>query len=432
MSTVGRRCVLLTDPRSASSAAERRPGHDIRRLKVAVGTAFFLPGLGMSSWVTQTPVIRDLVAATTAQMGIVLFGLSVGSMAGVLASGALVARWGARRVIVAGTMGISLSLVLVACGAAVGSQAAAMAGLGVFGLGMGSAEVALNVEGAEVETRTGRPFLPVVHGSYSLGTLVGSGFGILAVTFRVEPLWHLPVVAVVIAVALLRAARVLPRASGRTHGTVSVDTAAEAPNPPPSAAPPRRRPGVWRDPRLLLIAVITLAVALAEGTATDWLPLVMVDGHGLDPGLGSGMFAVFAASMTLGRFVGNPVVARLGRARVLAASAGFGVIGLGLVAFVDHPGVAVAAVVLWGLGTSLGFPVAISAAGASGDHPASRIALVSMIGYIALLAGPPVLGFAGEHWGLRTALVIPLAVLLVAVPLSRAATPAAQARARVE
>ena len=33
-------------------------------------------------------------------------------------------------------------------------------------------EVAMNVEGAEVETLTGRPFLSLVHGSYSLGTLV--------------------------------------------------------------------------------------------------------------------------------------------------------------------------------------------------------------------------------------------------------------------
>ncbi len=39
---------------------------------------------------------------------------------------------------------------------------------------------------------------------------------------------------------------------------------------------------MWRDRRLLLIGAIVLAMALAEGAANDWLPLLMVDGHGLD------------------------------------------------------------------------------------------------------------------------------------------------------
>ena len=37
---------------------------------------------------------------------------------------------------------------------------------------------------------------------------------------------------------------------------------------------------MWRDAQLLLIGVIVLAMAFAEGSANDWLPLLMVDGHG--------------------------------------------------------------------------------------------------------------------------------------------------------
>ena len=43
-----------------------------------------------------------------------------------------------------------------------------------------------------------------------------------------------------------------------------------------------------------------------------------------------------------------------------------------------------------------------------------------MIGYLAFLVGPPTLGFLGEEIGLRGALVVPLAVVLVAVVLSPA------------
>ena len=51
---------------------------------------FFLPGLLMASWATRTPAIRDILSVSTAEMGIVLFGLSIGSMSGILCSAFLV------------------------------------------------------------------------------------------------------------------------------------------------------------------------------------------------------------------------------------------------------------------------------------------------------------------------------------------------------
>ncbi|MGO4760004.1 MFS transporter, partial [Streptomyces sp. 2MCAF27] len=74
------------------------------RRRTAAFALFFLPGLAMASWVTRTPDVRDLLGASTGRMGLVLFGLSVGSMAGILCSGPLVARWGARPLIAAGTL----------------------------------------------------------------------------------------------------------------------------------------------------------------------------------------------------------------------------------------------------------------------------------------------------------------------------------------
>lgn len=53
----------------------------------------------MASWATRTPAIRDLLALSTAEMGIVLFGLSIGSMSGILCSAWLVKRFGTRKVI---------------------------------------------------------------------------------------------------------------------------------------------------------------------------------------------------------------------------------------------------------------------------------------------------------------------------------------------
>ncbi|MDD0856874.1 MFS transporter [Arthrobacter alpinus] len=178
----------------------------------------------------------------------------------------------------------------------------------------------------------------------------------------------------------------------------------------------------WREPRILMLGLIILALALAEGSAMDWLPLLMVDGHGLTPTLGSVVFAGFAAAMTLGRFLGAPLLKRFGNATVLRASTLVSAVGIALVVFADNPIVAGAAVLLWGVGAALGFPVTLSAA-ADSDDPTSAVAAVATAGYVAFLVGPPLLGFLGEEFGLRGAMILVLVVVTLASLLTNAAKP---------
>jgi len=376
----------------------------------ALFALFLLPGVTIASWVTRTPDVRDLVGASTAQMGLILFGLSVGSMVGILSSGPAVARWGTRPVIVVGTTAVAAGAAVIGVGAAAGSGAVVALGLGLFGFGMGGGEVALNVEGAEVERLLGRSTMPAMHGFFSLGTVIGALGGMVLTAVAFPVVVHLAVVAVLVGIVLAVVVRKVPAGVGRRAAVVD------------AADVPRSRPAVWKDTRLLLVGCIILALAMAEGTANDWLPLVMVDGHGFDPALGSAVYAVFAAAMTLGRFVGGRFVDRYGRPAVLCASAVVGAAGLALVVFVDHQVVAASAAVLWGLGASLGFPVALSAAGDSGEDPAARVAFAATVGYVAFLVGPPTLGFLGEHFGLRQALL----VVLVLVVAAAFAAPAAR------
>ena len=379
---------------------------------------FLLPGIGISSWVTRTPDVQRLLGARIDEMGFILFGLSVGSMIGILSSGALVARFGTRPVIAVGTLSSATGVAVVGLGAALGIAPLVAVGLGLFGLGMGGAEVALNVEGAEVEQAIGRSVMPLMHGFFSLGTVVGAVAGMLLTAAAFPVAVHLAVVAALIAVVLAAAIRNVPSGIGRR------------------ATPRERgrrasRAAVWRDPGLLLVSGIILALAMAEGTAGDWLPILMVEGHGVDAALGSGVYAIFAVSMTIGRFAGGRFVDRFGRPTVLAASALLGAIGLAVVIFVDSQAAAAAAVVLWGLGTSLGFPLALSVAGDSGEDTAARVSFAATIGYVAFLVGPPVLGLLGEHFGLRAALIVVLALVAVAIFLAPGArTPAERELAR--
>ncbi|NED82721.1 MFS transporter [Streptomyces sp. SID11233] len=380
-----------------------------RRWRTALFLFMLAAGVGMASWVARTPAVRDGLDVSTGSMGLVLFGLSVGSMTGVMASGPLVRRYGGRAAISVGASLIVTGLLVVAAGTGLSLAAGVFGGLALFGGGMGLAEVAFNIEGAAVEGVIGRPVLPVLHGCFSLGTVVGAllGMGLTAAAFPVG--WHLTVVAVLIAAAAVRAVLAIPHGTGK-------EEAAETAGP----GGLRGQLAVWRDRRLVLIGVIVLAMAFAEGAANDWLPLLMVDGYEVSATAGSLTFLVFASSMTLGRFAGGPLLERFGRARTVRISAVVAALGLAVVIVSPSPAMAGAATVLWGLGASLGFPVTVSVAG---DHPhdaAARVGAVSTAGYLAFLVGPPGLGFLADHIGLRLAMTVVLAFLIVAATLAGA------------
>ncbi|MEV0122112.1 MFS transporter [Streptomyces sp. NPDC050703] len=379
----------------------------IRRWRAALFLFMLAAGTGMASWVARTPAVRDGLDVSTGVLGLVLFGLSTGSMAGVTASGPLVRRYGGRVTISAGAALVVAGLLVVAAGASLSLAVGVFCGLALFGGGLGIAEVAFNIEGAAVESLIGRPVLPVLHGCFSLGTVVGAllGMALTAAGFPVG--WHLTAVAALIAAVAVRAVLSLPHGTGKKAADDS---------PRAGGRPGRLR--VWRDRRLVLIGVIVLAMAFAEGAANDWLPLLMVDGYHVSATAGSLTFLAFASSMTLGRFAGGPLLERFGRTLVVRISAATAALGLVVVIVSPSPLMAGAATVLWGLGTSLGFPVTLSAAG---DHPhdaAERVGAVATAGYVAFLVGPPALGFLADHIGLRLTMTVVLVLLTAASALA--------------
>jgi fucose permease len=175
----------------------------------------------------------------------------------------------------------------------------------------------------------------------------------------------------------------------------------------------RERLAIWRDRRTILIGLIVLGMAFAEGSANDWLALAMVDGHGVSNASGALILGVFLTAMTIGRIAGVKVLDRYGRVPVLRATAGLAVVGLLIVIFAPTP-VAVVGVVLWGFGASLGFPVGMSAAADDPATAGARVSAVATIGYVAFLVGPPLLGFLGDHFGLLNALLVVVGLIAVA------------------
>ena len=135
------------------------------------------------------------------------------------------------------------------------------------------------------------------------------------------------------------------------------------------------------------------------------------------------MFALFVAAMTAMRFFGGRLIDLYGRVMVLRGSMAAAAVGLALYVFAGHVLLAAVCAALWGIGAALAFPMGMSAASDDPKHAAARVSVVSTIGYVAFLAGPPLLGYLGDQTGIRQALLAIGAPILLALLLAGAAKP---------
>ena len=380
----------------------------------AVFVIFALNGFGISAWVARIPSVRDHLGITVAQVGILIFGISVGSVIGLVLASHIVHWLGGRQSIRLSLIVAGVALAGVGFGTTVlSSFGVVLAALLLYGFCSAICDVAMNVEGAAVERASGRTIMPLFHASWSLGTVLGAGLGSAAAFAGIDPVWHLGAIGLLLIVAIPIVVRFIPD-----------DVQLDEHGPPAAPATFRDRMSIWLEPRTLLIGLIVLGMAFTEGSANDWLALGMVDDRGVDNGQGALLFGVFTVSMTLGRIVGGPLIDRVGRVVALRASGAAAAIGLAIVILVPSVPIAVVGIVLWGIGASLGFPMGMSAAGDDPARAAARVSAVATIGYVAFLVGPPLIGFVGNQIGILNALWI----VLVLIVLSVLAAPAARER----
>lgn len=386
-------------------------GPSLAAWRNAVFVIFTVQGFTFASWAIRVPQVRDILHASTAEMGLLLGGLAVGSVAGLLASSHLVTWLGATQTIRVLSCISSAGLASTGAIAAFAPNLASlMVALAVLGAGFSIVDVAMNLSGAANERAIGKTIMPLFHAAFSLGTVAGAGLGALLLVLDVPIGWHLIGVGLLaIGVALILVRYLRPA----EHVT--------EPGEEPAPTDWRSRLAVWRNPRVLLIGLIVLGMGFAEGSANNWLSLAMVDGYHVDNAVGAAIFGVFVASMTVARIAGVKPLERYGRVPVLRVSATTAVLGLLLVILSPWVPLAIAGVVLWALGVALGAPVAYSAAADDPRTATASVSAVATMGYCSLLIGPPVIGFLGQGVGLLNALLVVLLLIALAGIASGAA-----------
>lgn len=381
----------------------------VLRARTAVVVAFVTAGVAFASLAARTPTIRETLGLTTAQLGLLLLCISIGSVGGLPASGPIVQRIGTGRGVLGASLVLGVGFALLTAGFALVLVPLAGVGLVLVGFGMGLWDVSMNVEGADVERRLGRSLMPRLHAAFSLGTVAGAGLGTAATATALPLAVQTAVIAVLAPAAMLVATpRFLPRTAPAAEGTAGSGGGVLA---------------AWREPRTLLVGLLVLAFAFTEGSANDWIAIALVDGHAASATVGGIAFGLFVAAMTAGRMAGGSLLERYGRVVVLRVTAVVALAGLALVLFGGSTPVALVGAVLWGVGASLGFPVGMSAGADDPRHAAARVSVISSIGYVAFLAGPPLIGLLAQAGGILTALLVVLGALLLGLAASGATRP---------
>jgi len=387
----------------------------LARWRNAIIAAFAVGGLALSTWGPRLPALRAELRLDTGDIGVLLAGITVGSIAGLLASTPILNRFGPRRAVPGSMLMIAVAVTVVGVGSGVlQSVPVVAAGFVLAGFSIGSLDVMINVEGAAVERAAGRTLMPLMHAAWSAGAAIGSGIGAGCAALNVNPAGQFTAEAVLMAVIALAAAASIP--NGPREEPAAGATLSRA---------ARFRAWLlgWTDWRLLMIGVVMLGAELGEGSANNWLTLAASDGHGQSAAIAALFFTAFAIGETTARVLGGPVVDRLGRVRTVRITSLLGVLGVALFILVGNPAVMLVAVLLWAVGVSMGFPLGMSAAADSGPNPAARVSVVATIGYFANLAGPPAVGFLAESTSLLTALWLLGLLFLVAAAAAGALRP---------
>ena len=201
----------MTPPTDAVQATDQPDSSLVISARNAVAVSFFLNGFCFATWVSRIPQVRTDLSLSNGALGLFLLCIAAGSLCAMPTTGGAIQRWGTVTVIRLGGFATSAGLAVAAIGVSLSAYVPVAVGLFVYGLGIGVWDVAMNVEGADVERRLGRTIMPRFHAGFSFGTVAGAGLGALLIAVGVPLIIHLTVVAALSFVLMaLGAASFLP------------------------------------------------------------------------------------------------------------------------------------------------------------------------------------------------------------------------------
>ncbi len=371
-----------------------------RRAWWATVALFLLHGLIVATWVSRIPAIQIAFKMSNGILGSTLLCSALGALVTIPFTGALINRYGSKRVssLAAGSFCLALILPALAWNAIVLGAA-----LFVFGGTAAAMDVSMNAQGVEVEKKLGKPTMSRFHGMFSLGAMVGAGIGGFIAAHGITPVPHFLGSAMVYLIGTVLVSPFLLD----THEAV---------------LPGEHRLPLNKIPRVLLaLSAIGFCILLSEGAMADWTAVYLKQVLKSGPGTAAAGYSVFSAAMAIFRFLGDWITSKLGPLAAVRSGSIVGACGLIWALCMNSPGWTMPGFALVGAGFSVIIPLVFGSGGrVEKVSPGVGIATVTGIGYVGFIVGPPAIGFVSQIVTLRYALGVVVACCLVSALLSGA------------
>jgi len=353
----------------------------LNRIRFAVGMFYFGMGLSFASWASRIPDIKTALHLTEGDLGSILFALPVGQLMVMPFSGKMVTKFGSHRILIFSLIMYVFCLINLGLASTVLQLSLGLFLFGVFG---NLANIAVNTQGVYTEVLFKKTIMSSFHGMWSFAGFTGALVGLGMLALKLSPLHHFIIVAGIVIIMVALNFKFLIRAKEK------IKTKQE------------KKLFVKPDKALLWLGVIGFCSMASEGVMFDWSGVYfkdIVQAPGPLVVLGYTSFMIMMAS---GRFLGDGLINKFGRERVMQISGVMISAGLFTAVFLPYIIPCTIAFMLVGLGVATIVPTVYSIAGKNPTVPAGEaLTIVSSVSFLGFLMGPPIIGHIAQNFGLQ-------------------------------
>ncbi|MFH6991912.1 MFS transporter [Flavobacterium sp. FlaQc-48] len=355
----------------------------LNRIRIAVGMFYFGMGLSFATWASRIPDIKTALHLSEGDLGSILFALPMGQLIIMPFSGKMVTKFGSHRILV-------FSLIMyVLCLANLGLATSALQlslGLFLFGIFGNLANIAVNTQGVYTEVLFKKTIMSSFHGMWSFAGFTGALVGLGMLTLKLTPFHHFLIVGGIVLLMVAFNFKFLVKAKEKIKNKTNE----------------KKRLFVKPDPALIWLGVIGFCSMASEGVMFDWSGVYFKDVVKAPGPLVILGYTSFMIMMASGRFLGDGLINKFGRERVMQISGVMISAGLFTAVFLPYIIPCTIAFMLVGLGVATIVPTVYSMAGKNPTvPPGEALTIVSSVSFLGFLMGPPVIGHIAENFGLK-------------------------------
>jgi MFS family permease len=354
----------------------------LNRIRIAVGMFYFGMGLSFATWASRIPDIKTALHLTEGDLGSILFALPMGQLVIMPFSGKMVTKFGSHRILVFSLIMYVLSLTNL--GLATTALQLSL-GLFLFGLFGNLANIAVNTQGVYTEVLFKKTIMSSFHGMWSFAGFTGALVGLGMLALNLTPYHHFLIVGAVVLLMVAFNFKFLVKAKEKIKQKEEGKKLFAKP-----------------DSALIWLGVIGFCSMASEGVMFDWSGVYFKDIVKAPGPLAILGYTSFMIMMASGRFLGDGMINKFGRERVMQISGIMISVGLFTAVFLPYLIPCTIAFMLVGLGVATIVPTVYSMAGKNPTvPPGEALTIVSSVSFLGFLMGPPVIGHIAQNFGLQ-------------------------------